>query len=346
MSDKNPGIIGFPGRPAIKGGPGSFQERFENYIRDMGWKVVYPTDHITPDVILVNGSTKHFWWLLKSKLIGSAIIYRLGGINWLYKFKPENSVVKKFLISLKYLLIKITQRLLGDAIIYQSEFSKEWLIRLGQSARLKNNTIIYNGVDNELFKPGISRVYGTEQLSLICVEGNLDYTPYAIRLLNFLQERIVEKKILHKIRLYGDFENPANMHKLHPLINYDGLIPKNKINEVYQDAIYLSLDIHPACPNAVLEALSCGIPVVGFKTGALPELVKEEAGMIISYGGDPWRLDPPDFQSLADAIERVVNNYEEFSGNARRIAMDRFSINKMADNYMQIILQCINKKKF
>ena len=45
-------------------------------------------------------------------------------------------------------------------------------------------------------------------------------------------------------------------------------------------------------PNSVIEALACGLPVVSFDTGALPELVTPGAGRVVAYGGDPWRLDP------------------------------------------------------
>ena len=43
-----------------------------------------------------------------------------------------------------------------------------------------------------------------------------------------------------------------------------------------------------------MEALACGMPVVSFDTGALPELVTQDAGRVVAYGADAWRLEPPD----------------------------------------------------
>ncbi|MCF8380660.1 MAG: glycosyltransferase family 4 protein [Bacteroidales bacterium] len=341
MINKKQWIIGFPSRPAIKGGPGSFQERFERHIKALGWQIVYPDNKITPDIIIVNGSTKHIWWLLKAKLKRSAIIYRLGGINWLYKHKPEISKIKKFLISLKLRLISFTQRIFGNAIIYQSEFSKKWLLKLKQSANLKNISIIFNGVDINLFKPTIPISSTKSKLSLICVEGNLDYTPYFIELINSLQCMLIDKGTLQGIKLYGDFENPANRKRLNPSISSNGLISKNEIHKVYRDSIYLSLDINPGCPNSLLEALASGIPVVGFDTGSLIELVPPEAGVIVPYGGDPWNLDYPDVDALVQAIIKVSDNYEEFSRNARKIAEEKYSLDIMMAKYMKIILHLV-----
>jgi glycosyltransferase involved in cell wall biosynthesis len=331
----------------MKGGPGSFQERFEKCLRNLGWRIVYPDVKSIPDAIIVNGSTSHILWLLKAKLNGTVIIYRLGGINWLYKYKSETSVIQKVFISLKCKLIPLVQKLFADSIIYQSDFSKTWLLKLGQSANLKNNSIIYNGVDINVFKPAhsITRVRAKETISLICVEGNLDYSPYAIDLINFLYNHLVEKGILNEIRLYGDFEYQVSRQKLHPSVKYFGLIPKIDVHKVYQNAIYLSLDINPGCPNAVLEALASGLPIVGYNTGSLAELVPELAGIIVPFGGDPWKLDLPDFYALGDAIEKVLNNYDVYSQNARKVAMEKFSVEEMAAKYMEVILGLISSRR-
>lgn len=72
-----------------------------------------------------------------------------------------------------------------------------------------------------------------------------------------------------------------------------------------KNKIYLSLDINPACPNTVIEALSSGAPVVGFNTGALNELVISDSGVVVPYGSDPWNLEYPDVKSLAKAILKI-----------------------------------------
>jgi glycosyltransferase involved in cell wall biosynthesis len=65
-------------------------------------------------------------------------------------------------------------------------------------------------------------------------------------------------------------------------ILWPGLVPPGQIPIMDRSAhLLFAADIHPACPNAVIEALGCGLPVAAFDTGALKELVGDEAGAIV-----------------------------------------------------------------
>ena len=62
------------------------------------------------------------------------------------------------------------------------------------------------------------------------------------------------------------------------------------------------LAVHPSfsegCPNAVLEALSCGTPVVASGVGEIPRLVQEDRAGFLVAPGDP--------RELADALGRAL----------------------------------------
>ncbi|MGW8250548.1 MAG: glycosyltransferase, partial [Anaerolineales bacterium] len=74
-------------------------------------------------------------------------------------------------------------------------------------------------------------------------------------------------------------------------IRWEGVVEHRHIPEVDRSAhILYAADINAACPNSVIEALACGLPVVAFDTGALPEMVTAGAGQLVPYGGDPWKL--------------------------------------------------------
>lgn len=75
----------------------------------------------------------------------------------------------------------------------------------------------------------------------------------------------------------------------------------------------------------VAESLACGTPVAGFAMGALPELLSEDSGRLVTYG---------DTDALAAAIgtARTLDR-----GQIRRQAQERFSFAEMMEKYERLL---------
>ena len=99
-----------------------------------------------------------------------------------------------------------------------------------------------------------------------------------------------------------------------------------------------SADLHPACPNSVIESLACGLPVVSYDTGSLAELVTPEAGFIAPYGSNSWNLEPPVVEPLAHGLVSVLENNQKFRAGARRRAEAAFDIQVMMEKYLAALL--------
>jgi glycosyltransferase involved in cell wall biosynthesis len=122
-------------------------------------------------------------------------------------------------------------------------------------------------------------------------------------------------------------------------ISWAGLIPRDAIPVLDRSAHLLySADLNAACPNSVIEALACGLPVAGFATGALPELVTGDSGRLVPYGGDPWKLDPPAVPALVEAAREIRQDQPRFRRAARQRAEEAFSLDQMVDRYLAIML--------
>ncbi len=334
-------IIGFPHTPPSKGGPGSFQKSFENELKNRGWQIVYPNDGIIPDFAFVLGGTRNLKWLFKLKRNNVPVLYRLGGINWLYKHK-KTPWVSKLNIYLKLKLLFYVQLFFANGIVFQSNFAKEWLLKFKQATRNSNNIIIYNGTDIDLFKPRSH--FELNNTSILCVEGNIDYSPYAIPLLNKLQEELIEKSDYKSLIVYGSFEDRKNREKLYSKIDFRGKICREDIHKIYKNATFLSLDINATCPNTVIEAMSSGLPIIGYDTGSLRELIKGKAGILSNYGSNPWNLNFPDVHALVEDAKKVLRNWDYYSENARSNSILNFNFERVVDKYISFLIS-ISKKK-
>ncbi|MCJ7433941.1 MAG: glycosyltransferase family 4 protein, partial [Anaerolineales bacterium] len=122
-------------------------------------------------------------------------------------------------------------------------------------------------------------------------------------------------------------------------INWMGAVARERIPEIDRSAhVLFSADLNPACPNSVIEAMACGLPVVAFDTGALNELVLNDSGRLVSYGGDPWKIEQPDVPALADAAAEILEDQARFSKNARIQAESALGLDNMVDDYIKYLL--------
>tara|TARA_B100000795_G_scaffold223527_1_gene178735 strand:- start:6349 stop:7353 length:1005 start_codon:yes stop_codon:yes gene_type:complete len=322
--------IYFPHRPGSFGGAASFQTRFESRLSENGYSVLYAEDNfenVTSTIIVVGGTIKLFW-LIKSKLCGARILHRLDGVID-YSFNMKVGVLNFVKYRLTLMLISFIRRWLADHVIYQSMYVKSaWESYAG---KVMKSSIIYNAIDLNEFFP-IDKNYESVDFSIIVVEGTVqgDLALSALKAVTIGQIDVygrIQSRIEDKI-LSDDKKN----------ISFHGPIPRENIYKVFAGRkIYLCLEINPACPNAVIEALAAGVPIVGFNSGSLLELVGD-AGIILPYvGGNPNKLEAPDCEGLNSAIKTINESYKHYSTLARSRSKRFFSSDHQLMKYKELI---------
>jgi glycosyltransferase involved in cell wall biosynthesis len=325
-------------RPA-SGGPASFQARLAEGLARRGVQVCYDPDEAC-DAVLIIGGTRRLDALWRARRRGVRLVQRLNGMNWLHRLRRTG--LRHYLRAEygNWLLAFIRARL-ADGVVYQSEFSRQWWERRRGPTPVPSR-VVHNGVDLTVFTPQGPERPPADRFRLLLVEGNLGGgyetgLEIALRLAGLLAERLPVEWMVAG-RLAADLQAQIQARSPVPLV-WAGKVPTAQIPALDRSAHLLySADIHPACPNAVIEALACGLPVLAFETGALPELVTGDAGRLVPYGGDPWKLDPPDVPALAAAAAEMLADLPRFRRAARTRAEAAFGLDNMVEAYLQALL--------
>jgi glycosyltransferase involved in cell wall biosynthesis len=118
-------------------------------------------------------------------------------------------------------------------------------------------------------------------------------------------------------------------------ISFTGLVEGEKKIDCYREAsIFCFLSYTEGMPNAVLEAMAMGLPIVSSDAGGLRDILCEgKTGFIIQpvKGAPPRQRFKP--VEVADAIERLARDpelYERISAHNAAYARDRFAAPKVA----------------
>ena len=109
-------------------------------------------------------------------------------------------------------------------------------------------------------------------------------------------------------------------------VDFVGRYAQRDAPSLYRRAhVLLHPKVRDPCPNVVLEALACGVPVVHSASGGVPELVGD-AGIGVA-SETTWQVDvPPGPVELAEAVRTVLASLEDYRARARVRAVERFDL--------------------
>jgi len=317
-------------------GPAGFQRRLAAGLQEQGIEVSYSLADRPYDTVLVIGGTRRLGGLLQARRAGARIVQRLDGINWLHR-QTRTGVRHYLRAEANNLLVRWIRSRLADRLVYQSEFARRWWEQLHGSVSA-TSVVVHNGVPLQIYTPNGTDQRPREATRLLMVEGNFGGgyelgletgVDLAGRLAAHL-DRSVE------LTIAGNARRPPGELPHGVRLDWRGLVEPDQIPALDRSAhLLFAADLNPACPNAAIEAMACGLPVIAFETGALPELVQGDAGRLAPYGGDPWKLETPDLEALVEAGEQVLGDQPRFRAGARARAEAAFGLERMVDGYLQ-----------
>ncbi len=198
----------------------------------------------------------------------------------------------------------------ADLTIFQSEYCK-YATRKKFNVIRQDGPVIHNPVDIELFRPAGNHNSATTRVASISWStnkmkgaGKIYETAKANPEVDFL--------------LCGNFPDAPALPNLKLL----GVLGRSELAETLGSCdVLLTFSQNEACPNHVLEALACGLPVLYDDSGAMKE--------VIGDCGLPVTVD-----TFPSGLAKIMSDRKRLSSMARQRALDSFHPDKIFGRYM------------
>ena len=195
--------------------------------------------------------------------------------------------------------------------------------------------VIINGVDTEKFRPSLGKHLNNDLISQSKVIGTvarLDEGKKLDRLIiDFLTGCSAEKLVI-----VGDGSEKGTLEDL--IDRYDArerVVLAGHLDNIPQVLNSFDIFVLPSASeglsNVLLEAMSCGLPVVAYDVGGNRELIYHgKGGCLVPYG---------EGIELILAVNELLleaNKIAEMGAYNRQIAVERFSVKRMVASYAKL----------
>jgi len=144
-------------------------------------------------------------------------------------------------------------------------------------------------------------------------------------------EKLGESTNAYEVLIFGK-SRPDSFASFPVPVNYLGTItdPEAMVYAYNAADVIVVPSLEDNLPNTIMEALSCGTPVVGFKTGGIPEMIDHQQNGYLS--------DVKSSESLAAGIKWVLEQNKEgaLSTHARQKVLRLYAEKIVVQQYMAV----------
>ena len=236
------------------------------------------------------------------------------------------------------LMCREKRRLLGDVWRPVIVTPSQWLAAfVAEACEGKCRVeVIPNGVDTQLFRPRqrleVRRKMGLPQDKKIILftAANLrderKGARYFFESLRFIAvQNWMAVTVGEKVDLPADRADEQQIKQLGPVRDSELMA------SIYSAAdVFCISSLDDNFPSTVLESLSSGTPVVGFRVGGIQEQVTEDCGILVARGNS---------RALGNAITMLLENdelREKMSTNSRVRVISQYSIGQFGSRYIEL----------
>lgn len=314
----------------------TFALKFKKGMEALGNEVFFEYRHEYDLLFMVVQAP--FRHLIEAKRRKIPIVQRLDGL-----FYWSVSGWKYPLLNLKAMIIR---HIFTDFSVYQSHYSKYLAEKFLGRKTPDPATIIYNGIDLDLFSPNgekIESIRDTPNQQIFFSASAFRRSDQIIPLLEAL--RIYKEKYNRNFKalIAGPFRGEVS-HIPSRYKNFKEIVflgeKENFELPKYERAsdIFIFTHLNPPCPNNIIEALGCGLPICGVADGSMPEIVREKGNALLipASGNAFWKPRSYDVQAFAHNIHTLMSQRGRYARMSRVIAKERFSLDTMIREYDRV----------
>lgn len=287
--------------PPPSGGGNQFLSGLVRELEARGLRVERNTISATTRACLFNSFNFDFERLRLLARAGCRMVHRVDGPIGVYRGFDDGTDER----------IADVNRRLAQATIFQSEYSRRRHEELG--IELVNPVVIHNAVDPLVFHPEGRTPFEPERRVRVIAVSWSDNPNKGGAVYKRLEELLDWSR--YEFTFVGRTAVPFERARTIPPVG------SNEVAELLRNHdVFVTASRHEACPNALLEALACGLPTLYVDSGAHPELV----------GGAGLPFDDAD--ELPALLDRIVDGYERFQA-----AIETPLLADVADRYLAVL---------
>jgi glycosyltransferase involved in cell wall biosynthesis len=240
----------------------------------------------------------------------------------------------------------------ADWVFYQSQFCQKSAEKF-LGTRSGDGKVLYNAVDLEHFCPKVAQgARGNRIVFLVTgkIDSHLFYrietaiTALAQAYTAGLDCELIVSGWISAVALKRA-DALRNLLNIRDKVHFTGAYTQAEAPDIYRRANVLIMTKHlDPCPNTVIEAMACGLPIIYSESGGVPELVGGVAGLGLKVDDDWEEIQVPRVESVVEAMFNIAKEVHPLGEASRVRAENLFDIKNWIEEHSLVFKRLLQSR--